>query len=500
MDPQFKSKYRKYGEEQRYIPLGGFKVRLPFIHYRFELPEFAQGFILLAVALSATAPIMEGLHLDSLLGGNAALAFQVAVVVVMINALGTLLHPTLGDPVIPGWITPAIPLTLAYLAQYGDDPVARLHAVRALQYMICVVFVVLGVTGFAKKFISWVPISIRAGVLMGAAIVAVQSTIMPAISRDVYTYVELLGEYRYIPVVISGGRIVGYEISTLIGMAVTFLVLYSIHYRNASNKVGLLKKIGTYGLLPGMVVAMIVGMIIGELDVPRISWGFTELPFGETFRALSVFHNGFPPLEFFINGIPLVIVAYVIAFGDIVTAEAIVKEADSVRPDEKVVMNPNKSHIILGIRNFAQATVAPFVPMSGPLWTGGMIATTERYKTGHKQMDSLYGGVFFYPFAKVVAISMAFFVSGLGPVLPVAMSITMIVTVWAAGYIAMQMVDNRENQGIAVLTGCAIAFQGAAIGLAVGLACHVIIGVVRKKPGNKEQPKATDQAQEDTEL
>ena len=464
MDPQFKSKYRKYGEEQRYIPLGGFKLRLPFIHYRFELPEFAQGFILLAVALSATAPIMEGLHLTDFLGGNAALAFQVAVVIVMINAFGTLLHPTLGDPVIPGWITPAIPLTLAYLAQYGDDPVARLHAVRALQYMICVVFVVLGITGFAKKIIGWVPVSIRAGVLMGAAIVAVQSTIMP------------------------GGRMTGYEISTIIGMIITFLVLYSIHYRNASNKVGLLKKIGTYGLLPGMVVAMVVGMIIGELEVPQISWGFTELPFGETFRALSVFHNGFPPLEFFINGIPLVIVAYVIAFGDIVTAEAIVKEADSSRPDEKVVMNPNKSHVILGIRNFAQATIAPFVPMSGPLWTGGMIATTERYKTGHKQMDSLYGGVFFYPFAKIVAISMAFFVTGLGPVLPVAMSITMIVTGWAAGYIAMQMVDNRENQGIAVLTGCAIAFQGAAIGLAVGLACHIIIGVVKKKPEKPENP------------
>jgi len=457
MDPQFRSRYRKYGEEQRYIPLAGFKLRLPFIHYRFELPEFAQGFILLAVALSATAPIMEGLHLDSLLGGNAMLAFQVAVVVVMINAFGTLLHPSLGDPVIPGWITPAIPLTLAYLAQYGDDPIARLHALRALQYTICVVFIVLGITGWAKKIIAWVPLSIRAGVLLGAAIVAVQGTIMP------------------------GGRMTGNEISTIVGMVITFLVLYSIHYRNAANKSVLLKKIGTYGLLPGMVIAMIVGTLIGELPVPSIEWGLTPLPFGQAFRALSVFTNGFPPPMYFVNAIPLVIVAYVIAFGDIVTAEAIVKEADNMRPDEKIVMNPNKSHIILGIRNFAQATVAPFVPLSGPIWTGGMIATSERYKTGHKQMDSIYGGVFWYPFAKIVAICFAFFVTGLGPVLPVAMSITMIVTGWAAGYIAMQMAKTREQQGIALLTGCAIAFQGAAIGLAVGLACHIIIGVVKKK-------------------
>jgi len=457
MDSEFKSKYRKYGEEQRHIPLGPFKLRLPFVHYRFELPEFAQGFILLAVALSATAPIMEGLHLDSLLGGNAALAFQVAVVIVMINALGTLLHPSLGDPVIPGWITPAIPLTLAYLAQYGDDPIARLHAVRALQYTICFVFVVLGVTGWAKKIISVVPVSIRSGVLLGAAIVAVQGTIMP------------------------GGRMTGTEISTIVGMLITFLVLYSIHYRNASNKSMLLKKIGTYGLLPGMVVAMVVGTIIGELPIPSIEWGMTPMPFVETFRALSVFTNGFPPPMYFINGLPLVVVAYIIAFGDIVTAEAIVKEADHVRQDEKIDISPNRSHLILGIRNFVQATISPFVPLSGPLWTGGMIATTERYKTGQKQMDSLYGGTFWYPFGKVVAICFAFIVTGLGPVLPVAMSITMIVTGWAAGYIAMQLAKTREQQGIALLTGCAIAFQGAAIGLGVGLVCHIIIGTIKKK-------------------
>ena len=460
MDSKFKSKYRNWGQEQRHIPLGPFKLRLPFAHFRFELPEFAQGFILLAVALSATAPIMEGLHLDGLLGGNMVLAFQIAVVIVMLNAIGCLLHPLMGDSVIPGWITPAIPLTLAYLAQYGDDPIARLHALRALQYTICFVFIVLGVTGWAKKIISVVPVSIRSGVLLGAAIVAVQGTIMP------------------------GGRMTGTEISTIVGMFITFLVLYSIHYRNASNKSALLKKMGTYGLLPGMVVAMVVGTIIGELPMPSIEWGLTPLPFGEAFRALSVFTHGFPPPMFFINALPLVVVAYIIAFGDIVTAEAIVKEADSVRADEKIDISPNRSHLLLAIRNFLQATFTPFVPLSGPLWTGGMIATTERYKTGHRQMDSLYGGTFWYPFGKVVAISFAFFVTGLGPVLPVAMSITMIVTGWAAGYIAMQLAKTREQQGIALLTGCAIAFQGAAIGLAVGLACHIIIGTISKQ--NKE--------------
>ena len=457
MKKNFKSKYRKWGEEQPYIPLGKFKLRLPFIHYRFELPEFIQGLILVAVALSAIAFITEGMELEALLGTNAAAAFQIAVVLVLINAILNVLHPTLGDPTLPGWITPALPLTMAYLMQFGDDPVSRLHALRALQYTLFLVFIVLGVTGMANKIISIVPTSIKSGVLLGAAIVAIQSVIMP------------------------GGRIEGIEISTIIGLVITFLVLYSIHYRNAANKSKVLKQIGTYGLLPGLVIAMIVGTLIGELPMPNIEWGLTPLPIAETIAALSVFTTGLPPLSYFIYSLPLVIAAYIIAFGDIVTAEEIVKEADEVRKDEKIVFNPSISHLVLGIRNFIQATIAPFVPLSGPLWTGAMVATVERYKTSHKQMDSIYGGIFWYPFGIVVALFLAFMVTGLEPVLPIAMSLTMIVTGWAAGYIAIQRAKTKEEQGIAVLVGCTIAFQGAMIGLIAGIVFHLAIGVMKEE-------------------
>jgi len=465
MDSNFKSKFRKWGDEQKYIPLGIFKLRLPFIHYRFEFPEFVQGFILVALALAATSPIIEGLGLVELFEGNAGLAFQVAVVIVTLNTLILMVHPTSGDPIFCGWITPAIPLTLAYLAGFGDDPVARLHAVRALQYTIFFIFIFLGATGLAKKIIGIVPVSIRGGVLLGAAIVAVQSTIMP------------------------GGRMDGTEISTIIGLIVTFLVLYSMHFRKAAEKSNILKQIGKYGLLPGMIIALIVGMVIGELPMPSIEWGLTAMPIGETFRALSVFTNGLPPISFFISSIPLAIAAYIIAFGDIVTAEAVVNESAKSRPDEKIVYNPGISHIAVGIRNFIQATLAPFVPMSGPLWTGGIIAVAERYKAGHKQMDSIYGGIAWFMLGKLVALFLAPMVSGLGPVFPVAMSITMIVTGWAAGYIAIQMLKTREVQGVAILVGCAIAFQGAAVGLAVGVACHIIIGSVKSVKNGSDAEK-----------
>ena len=36
-------KQRVDGEESPYTPLGPFKLRLPFYHYRFELPDYLQG-------------------------------------------------------------------------------------------------------------------------------------------------------------------------------------------------------------------------------------------------------------------------------------------------------------------------------------------------------------------------------------------------------------------------------------------------------------------------
>jgi hypothetical protein len=272
----------------------------------------------------------------------------------------------------------------------------------------------------------------------------------------------------------------GTEISTIVGLVITFLVLYSIHYRRASDKSAILRQIGKYGMLPGMVVALIVGMLIGELPLPDIEWGITPLPFGEMFRAVSVFFSGFPPAIYFLHCLPLALTSYIIAFGDILTGEAVVKEAAKSRPDETVVYNPNVSNIVTGVRNLIQATFCPFVPLCGPLWTGGTVAIAERYKAGQKQMDSIVGGAFWYPFGKVVALFFAPIVSLFIPVLPVAMSITMIVTGWAAGYIAINMLKTREEQGIALLVGCAIAFQSPAIGLAVGVVFHLFIGVVKK--------------------
>ena len=40
--------YMPYGHEQPYIKAGPFKVRFPFIHYRFEIADYIQGLLMCA--------------------------------------------------------------------------------------------------------------------------------------------------------------------------------------------------------------------------------------------------------------------------------------------------------------------------------------------------------------------------------------------------------------------------------------------------------------------
>lgn len=60
---------RENGKPQPYIPLGPFQLRLPFIHYRFEIADYTQGLIMCAVCLGIIPILQEylGIHLKLLL-------------------------------------------------------------------------------------------------------------------------------------------------------------------------------------------------------------------------------------------------------------------------------------------------------------------------------------------------------------------------------------------------------------------------------------------------
>ena len=91
--------------ELPYIPFGPFQVRFPFIHYKLESVEFIQGLILGVTALAAVP------YLEQYLG----LPYELAWSCVIIETMLYMLHSLLGDPVVPGWITPTLPLTIVFL-------------------------------------------------------------------------------------------------------------------------------------------------------------------------------------------------------------------------------------------------------------------------------------------------------------------------------------------------------------------------------------------------
>jgi hypothetical protein len=109
---------RKDGEQQPYIPFGPFHIRFPFIHYRLEVPDFAQGLIMCAVCLGIIPILQEYLGMP----------FEIAITIVILNGFLYTWHAHLGDPVVPGWITPAIPLLLLWLnVSRGRATYARSH-------------------------------------------------------------------------------------------------------------------------------------------------------------------------------------------------------------------------------------------------------------------------------------------------------------------------------------------------------------------------------------
>lgn len=110
-------------------------------------------------------------------------------------------------------------------------------------------------------------------------------------------------------------------------------------------------------------------------------------------KTISPFGIGFPKAQLFISAIPMAIMVYIIAFGDFVTGEALIKEADEIRKDEKIDFNSNRSNLISGFRNVVMAFITPYVPLCGPLWAAVTAAVSQRYKEGREAMDSIFGGV-----------------------------------------------------------------------------------------------------------
>ena len=438
---------REYGKEQPYLPAGPFKIRIPFIHYRFEIADYIQGLLMCAVCLSAIPMLQEYLGMP----------FEVALAVVVLNGFLYCLHVFLGDPVVPGWVTPAIPLLMLYVSGFEMGP-ERIQALIAFEMTLGILAIILGITGLGKKIIGLVPNAMQAGLILGSGFAAVMVIFN------------------------KGQRFDLFPISITVCIGIAFYLLFSNHFKSIANKNVFTKTLSNLGILPIILLAVILAPLVGEADWPVIEWGISIPAFGTLFHDWTFLGVGFPPLHMFISGLPMVFSAYIILFGDMIQSQALLEDAAKYRPDEKIDYNPNRSHIIFGIRNTIMSIIGPDLTMCGPLWAAMQVVICERYKHGEKAMESINSGAACFRFGTLTGYFLLPIITLVKPVLAVALASTMLIQGYVSVRVGVMKAKTFNDLGIAGVMGAVLATRGAAWGLAVGVVLCLLI-----KLGNKTE-------------
>ena len=365
-----KSARREDGAEQPSVKAGMFRLRLPFIHAPWEIPEMIQAMVVFVTGVSAVAYLQDIFGLD----------FKIALAIVTVHELLYCFQNILGDPIVGGWITPALPLVTTWLLTFNDST-ERIQALIMLQLILGLLYLVLGVTGLAGKLVSKVPVSVKAGILIGAGFSAV------------------IGKYGFASAENGGLGFYGSPISFSVGVLAALFLLFSIGFSRMKNLPGhkFLKFLGKCGFVPALLLAYVVGILCGEIGTPVnvLSDGIIFNPFPGLKYVLQNFclvGVGFPGWHVISSAATMAVVAYIISFGDIVTGTEFLEDTKNYRKDEALAVNPDLTNVCCGIRNILQSLFFPTCTLSGPLWSAMMVTICERYKTGKENMYSFFGG------------------------------------------------------------------------------------------------------------
>lgn len=433
---------KRRADELPYIPLGPFHWRIPGIHYKIEKVEFFQGLILGATALSAIPYMTDTLGLP----------YELAWSCVIIEVFMYMLHGWLGDPVVPGWITPTLPFTLAFLNGFpkGEE---RIQAMIAVQLLVAFLFLFMGATRLADGFVKRVPTSVKGGILLAAPVTVIQGQLT------------------------EGSQLLTAPVATLAGTLLLAFLSFSPFCEKERKKYKILDVMAKYGNLFPYLIAMILGVLLGELSKPVLELGTViRIPeFSRILETVSIFHVGIPPLSVFAKAIPLAFICYVLAFGDFVTSETLIREAQESRNDEHIDFNSSRSNLVSGVRNLILAILAPFPPLAGPLWVGMTVSVAVRYKEGKKAMKSLLGGMSSFRMATFLSVILIPIVSFMKPIIGVGSAITLLFQAFVCARIGMEYCKSNMDRSIAGIMAATLAFKGSGWALLVGFALNIIL-------------------------
>jgi hypothetical protein len=429
---------REYGGIQPGIPMGPLTLRLPFIHYRFEWADYLQGLLMCTVCLSII-PVLTG---------KLGMSFEVALAIVILNGTLYLAHVTLGDPVVPGWVTPAIPLLVAYCETFAPGT-ERMQALIAFEMEFGIFCMLLGITGLARRFIMLIPNAVQSAILVGAGFAAIIMIFTPGKGLKSFD---------------------SYPLTIIICMGLAFYLLFSQSFKVFKKKHRWAYYLGNLGMMPALALAIFVGPMTGEIpwpDYSSIHGIFSNPDFGTLFRDFTMLGAiPFPSAHMFISSIPMVVSAYIVVFGDVIQSQALLDDAQKYRPDEQVNYNPNRSHIIFGGRNLIMSILGPDISMCGPLWAAMQVVVAERYKNGPKAMESINSGAGSFRWGTWTGYFLAPIVATVKPILGVGLTSTMLVQGYVSVRVGVLKSKGFNDLGIAGVAGAITATRGAGWGLA----------------------------------
>jgi hypothetical protein len=451
---------RQEGAVQPGIKWWRFTTRIPGVHVGFSLPEIIQGGLL----TTATGGVVAALCMQLF-----QLPFEVAWSVVLIQLVWVFIVPVLvlGEPYAPGWITPALPLVMAFIAKSGVG-LPAIQMMTAVTICLCVILLFFAVTGLAARFFSWVPVELRAAIIFGGSIAAFTSEF---------------------------GRLAKFPYTLPIVWAAVLILMFSVWYAKARAHNKFMNWFASIALLVGFLAAAVAGPLLGELSFDiKMGWQVPQI--GAFLTAISPFSIGWPSWSMYVTAMPMALMIYIFIFGDIILGNAVLESAGAVRKDEKIETDVTRSHAALFIRNMGHLlSGGPFIPLHGPVWTGVHVFLAERYKTGRRNMDSFFTGTFNWYWLAFILIFLVPVVSFMRPLLPIALSITLILTGFACAYIAISMVKTPASMGYMVFVGMVIAKFGPAWGLAVGVGLYLLM-LIEHVPGINA-PRAKQAAEKD---
>lgn len=450
---------REYGGVQPGVRMGPLTLRLPFVHYRFEFADYLQGLLMCTVCL-AIIPVLTG---------KLGMSFEVALAIVILNGTLYLAHTTFGDPVVPGWVTPAIPLLIAYVETFSPG-VERMQALISFELMFGLFCILIGATGLARKVIKLIPNAVQSGILLGAGFAAIMLVFKPGKGLKSFD---------------------NFPWTVVICMGLAFYLLFSNHFKKIRHKNKALYYLSNLGMMPALALAIFVGPLTGELSWPTYEGTiFTHPDFAGLFSQFTMFGAiPVPPLKMFLTSIPMVISAYIVVFGDIIQTQALIEDAQKYRPDEKINYDPNRSHLIFGARNTIMSVIGPDISMCGPLWAAMQVVICERYKHGPKAMESIYGGAASFRMGTWTGYFLAPITASVKPILGVGLASTMLIQGYVSVRVGILKARSFNDLGIAGISGAILATRGAAWGLgaAILLCLLVYLG------GKKEDAYMTDE-------